>query len=199
MLLATRSEKMKRQGLDGRRARRRDAHLSVPDRPDELFVVVDEHGEPIGTATRAACHSDPSLVHLSVHVVVLAHGGVLWQLRGPVQGLGAEHVGSRVLGPRVGGRGRARRSGARARRGGGDRGRRRRPRGARAGALRARRRDRADHGVPAYDTKAPTASPRPSWRGSSCCPPANAPRRCLPRARSSRRVLDAEHPGWDRA
>ncbi len=69
--------------MEGRRARRRDAHLSVPDRPDELFVVVDEHGEPIGTATRAACHSDPSLVHLSVHVVVLAHGGVLWQLRGP--------------------------------------------------------------------------------------------------------------------
>ena len=69
--------------MEGRGARRRDAHLSVPDRPDELFVVVDEHGEPIGTATRAACHSDPSLVHLSVHVVVLAHGGVLWQLRGP--------------------------------------------------------------------------------------------------------------------
>jgi isopentenyldiphosphate isomerase len=45
--------------------------------------VVDEHGEPVGTAPRAACHSDPSLVHLSVHVVVLAHGGVLWQLRGP--------------------------------------------------------------------------------------------------------------------
>ena len=45
--------------------------------------MVDEHGEPVGTATRAACHSDPSLVHLSVHVVVLAHGGVLWQLRGP--------------------------------------------------------------------------------------------------------------------
>jgi isopentenyldiphosphate isomerase len=45
--------------------------------------VVDERGEPIGTATRAACHSDASLAHLSVHVIVLAHGGVLWQLRGP--------------------------------------------------------------------------------------------------------------------
>jgi isopentenyldiphosphate isomerase len=46
-------------------------------------VVVDERGEPIGTATRGACHADASLVHLSVHVIVLAHGGVLWQLRGP--------------------------------------------------------------------------------------------------------------------
>ena len=45
MLLATRSEKMKRAGLDGRRARRSGRrHLSVPDRPDELFVVVDERG-----------------------------------------------------------------------------------------------------------------------------------------------------------
>jgi 8-oxo-dGTP pyrophosphatase MutT (NUDIX family) len=44
---------------------------------------VDEHGEPAGTATRAACHADPSLVHLSVHVVVLNPDGVLWQLRGP--------------------------------------------------------------------------------------------------------------------
>jgi isopentenyldiphosphate isomerase len=45
--------------------------------------VVDDRGEPIGTATRSACHSDPSLVHLSIHVVVLTPDGVLWQLRGP--------------------------------------------------------------------------------------------------------------------
>jgi isopentenyldiphosphate isomerase len=45
--------------------------------------VVDEAGDPIGTAPRAACHADPSLVHLSLHVVVLADDGVLWQLRGP--------------------------------------------------------------------------------------------------------------------
>jgi 8-oxo-dGTP pyrophosphatase MutT (NUDIX family) len=55
----------------------------VPDQPDELFVVVDDDGTPIGTATRAACHSDPSLLHLSIHVVVLTPDGVLWQLRGP--------------------------------------------------------------------------------------------------------------------
>lgn len=46
-------------------------------------MVVDDVGERIGTATRAACHSDPSLVHLSIHVVVLTPDGVLWQLRGP--------------------------------------------------------------------------------------------------------------------
>jgi isopentenyldiphosphate isomerase len=45
--------------------------------------VVDDRGEPIGTATRSACHSNPSLVHLSIHVVVLTPDGVLWQLRGP--------------------------------------------------------------------------------------------------------------------
>jgi isopentenyldiphosphate isomerase len=45
--------------------------------------VVDDEGAPIGTATRAACHTDPSLVHLSLHVIVIAGDGVLWQLRGP--------------------------------------------------------------------------------------------------------------------
>lgn len=45
--------------------------------------MVDDRGEPIGTATRSACHSDPTLVHLSIHVVVLTPDGVLWQLRGP--------------------------------------------------------------------------------------------------------------------
>jgi isopentenyldiphosphate isomerase len=45
--------------------------------------VVDDRGEPIGTATRSACHSDAALVHLSIHVVVLTPDGVLWQLRGP--------------------------------------------------------------------------------------------------------------------
>jgi isopentenyldiphosphate isomerase len=45
--------------------------------------VVDEGGARIGIATRSACHSDPSLIHLSIHVVVLTPDGVLWQLRGP--------------------------------------------------------------------------------------------------------------------
>ena len=52
LLLATRSEKMRRAGLTGDEQDREPPDLSVPDRPDELFVVVDDRGEPIGTATR---------------------------------------------------------------------------------------------------------------------------------------------------
>jgi isopentenyldiphosphate isomerase len=44
--------------------------------------VLDGEGREIGSASRAACHSDPSLVHPSVHVVVVTAGGCLWQLRG---------------------------------------------------------------------------------------------------------------------
>lgn len=57
--------------------------MPAVDDPDERFPLVDERGRAVGTATRAACHADPSLVHPSVHVVVLAPGGMLWQLRGP--------------------------------------------------------------------------------------------------------------------
>jgi isopentenyldiphosphate isomerase len=49
----------------------------------ERFVLVDEQGHRIGTATRAECHADPSLVHLSVHIAVVTAEGVLWQFRGP--------------------------------------------------------------------------------------------------------------------
>jgi isopentenyldiphosphate isomerase len=44
--------------------------------------VVDADGREIGSASRAACHSDPSLIHPSVHVVVVTGSGCLWQLRG---------------------------------------------------------------------------------------------------------------------
>jgi isopentenyldiphosphate isomerase len=44
--------------------------------------VLDGEGREIGSASRAACHSDPTLVHPSVHVVVVTAGGCLWQLRG---------------------------------------------------------------------------------------------------------------------
>jgi isopentenyldiphosphate isomerase len=44
--------------------------------------VLDREGREIGSASRAACHCDPSLVHPSVHVVVVTAGGCLWQLRG---------------------------------------------------------------------------------------------------------------------
>jgi isopentenyldiphosphate isomerase len=44
--------------------------------------VLDATGQQIGSAPRAACHADPSLIHPSVHVVVITGSGCLWQLRG---------------------------------------------------------------------------------------------------------------------
>jgi isopentenyl-diphosphate Delta-isomerase len=44
--------------------------------------VLDSDGREIGIASRAACHSDASLIHPSVHVVVMTGSGCLWQLRG---------------------------------------------------------------------------------------------------------------------
>jgi isopentenyldiphosphate isomerase len=44
--------------------------------------VLDAEGRQIGSAPRAACHADPSLIHPSVHVVVMTGSGCLWQLRG---------------------------------------------------------------------------------------------------------------------
>jgi isopentenyldiphosphate isomerase len=54
----------------------------MDDDPDELFPLVDEAGAVIGSATRAACHADPSLLHPTVHVIVETPTGRLWQLRG---------------------------------------------------------------------------------------------------------------------
>ena len=47
-----------------------------------MFPLLDSEGREIGSAPRAACHSDPSLIHPSVHVVVVTSSGCLWQLRG---------------------------------------------------------------------------------------------------------------------
>ena len=44
--------------------------------------MLDSDGREIGSAPRAACHADPSLIHPSVHVVVVTSSGCLWQLRG---------------------------------------------------------------------------------------------------------------------
>jgi isopentenyldiphosphate isomerase len=44
--------------------------------------VLDAAGRQIGSAPRAQCHADPSLIHPSVHVVVITASGCLWQLRG---------------------------------------------------------------------------------------------------------------------
>lgn len=44
--------------------------------------MLDTDGRQIGSAPRATCHSDPSLIHPSVHVIVVTCAGCLWQLRG---------------------------------------------------------------------------------------------------------------------
>jgi isopentenyl-diphosphate delta-isomerase type 1 len=48
----------------------------------ELFEIVDERGEVIGTAPRSECHGNPALVHRAAHVLVFnSEGGLLLQLR----------------------------------------------------------------------------------------------------------------------
>jgi isopentenyldiphosphate isomerase len=56
--------------------------LTSSDDASEAFPLVDEDGRQVGVATRGACHADPALLHPSVHVVVRAADGLLWQLRG---------------------------------------------------------------------------------------------------------------------
>jgi isopentenyldiphosphate isomerase len=48
----------------------------------ELFEVVNEQGEVIGTAPRNVCHGNPALVHRAAHVLVFDSAGrLLLQLR----------------------------------------------------------------------------------------------------------------------
>jgi isopentenyldiphosphate isomerase len=47
-----------------------------------LFPVLDAEGHEIGSAPRGVCHADPTLIHPSVHVLVVTGSGCLWQLRG---------------------------------------------------------------------------------------------------------------------
>lgn len=44
---------------------------------DEIFDLVDEQGRAIGRARRAECHSNPALIHPSVHVFVFDRAGRL--------------------------------------------------------------------------------------------------------------------------
>ncbi len=50
---------------------------------EELFDIVDENDQVIGTAPRRRCHGDPSLIHRTAHVVVFHPDGkrILLQLR----------------------------------------------------------------------------------------------------------------------
>jgi isopentenyldiphosphate isomerase len=43
--------------------------------PEELFDLVDANGTLVGKASRARCHSDPSLLHRVVHIFVFNEAG----------------------------------------------------------------------------------------------------------------------------
>jgi isopentenyl-diphosphate delta-isomerase type 1 len=56
--------------------------MTAMDPAREEFDLVDETGAIVGSATRAQCHRDPSLIHQAVHVfVVNGRGHVLLQRR----------------------------------------------------------------------------------------------------------------------
>jgi isopentenyl-diphosphate delta-isomerase type 1 len=44
----------------------------------EMFQLVDERGNPTGSAARSECHGNPDLIHLTVHLHVLDEGGRLF-------------------------------------------------------------------------------------------------------------------------
>ncbi len=47
----------------------------------EMFQLVDEAGQPFGTAERAACHGNPTLIHAVVHLHVFDRAGRLYLQR----------------------------------------------------------------------------------------------------------------------
>lgn len=56
--------------------------MKVTDSKDEIFVVVDKNDKIIGYRTRGECHSDKSLIHRGVGVIVINDKGeILLQKR----------------------------------------------------------------------------------------------------------------------
>ncbi len=69
----------------------------------EIFQLVDRNGTPTGQATRAACHGDPRLIHLVVHLHVFDAAGRLYlQKRASTKdtnpGLWDTSIGGHVMG-----------------------------------------------------------------------------------------------------
>lgn len=44
---------------------------------EEYFEIVNQQGEVLGVASRAACHSNPALIHRVIHVLVFNSAGLL--------------------------------------------------------------------------------------------------------------------------
>ena len=45
---------------------------------DELFEIVDEHGQVLGVRPRRECHGNPALIHQAVHLLVFNQRGDLF-------------------------------------------------------------------------------------------------------------------------
>ena len=57
--------------------------LVTPDQT-EYFDTLDRNGRLTGRSSRAACHSDPSLIHRAVHILAVnSSGDILLQKRSP--------------------------------------------------------------------------------------------------------------------
>ena len=159
--------------------------------------MLDAEGREIGSASRGACHSDPSLIHPSVHVVVVTSSGCLWQLRGygkdsaPGEwdhacsghvslGEDARTAAARELGEEIGV-------------------------DVEPGALRRIARVLCELGsetelttVFRVEHDGPFTVRLPEVAGLAVLPPGGRPRSLSPSARMLSARLDAEHPGWDR-
>lgn len=57
--------------------------LQVMDNQQEIFPIVDENGEVVGSATRAECHSGSKLLHPVVHLHVFNAAGDIYLQRRP--------------------------------------------------------------------------------------------------------------------
>ena len=56
---------------------------AVMDNQQEIFPIVDENGEVIGSATRGECHSGSKLLHPVVHLHVFNTKGEIYLQRRP--------------------------------------------------------------------------------------------------------------------
>ncbi len=54
-----------------------DGEHQTTDNPDELFDLVNEHDEVIGTVRRGDAHRDPSQLHRSVQILVVTSAGCI--------------------------------------------------------------------------------------------------------------------------
>jgi isopentenyldiphosphate isomerase len=64
-------------------SRKMTTFAAVMDNQQEIFPIVDENGEVIGSATRGECHSGSKLLHPVVHLHVFNTKGEIYLQRRP--------------------------------------------------------------------------------------------------------------------